>query len=63
MKGIAELVVAISVLIGGGRYTADYLLKGMKRAAAEKINEQGKANLGSLTRTMTRKSKPQKLMI
>jgi len=59
MRGIIELVIATSVLIGGGRYTADYLLKSMKKAAAEKITKQGKGNLGDLTRTMTRR-KPNK---
>ena len=57
MRAIIELTIAVAALIGAGKYSAEYLLLQMKTAVAEKVQEQSRRSLRSMTEDMISKTK------
>lgn len=53
MRGIIEIVLALTAIFGGGHWALQEALYQIKKAAAEKIQEQGSTRLGDYTREMT----------
>jgi hypothetical protein len=53
MRAIIEIIVAITVLAGGGQWVLQKAAYRLKKAVAEKIQEQGATRLGDYTREMT----------
>ena len=53
MRGIIEIVIAITAIFGGGHLALQGALFQIKKVAAEKIQEQSSTRLGDYTRKMT----------